>query len=55
MPASQVPVDFRINRVVHFEYQKGALEATIAQAAEKLGMSGTVVAAAVRYVGSMHL
>ncbi|KAK4039192.1 hypothetical protein C8A01DRAFT_16807 [Parachaetomium inaequale] len=49
MPGSNVSVNFRTNRVVHFEYQKGALEATIAQAAEKLGMSGTVVAPAISH------
>jgi hypothetical protein len=55
MSGSKVSVDFRVNRVVFYEYQKGALEATIAQAAEKLGMSGKVVAAAIRYAGSCAL
>ena len=52
---SKVTVDFQVNRVLFSEYQKGALLETIAQAAEKLGMSGKVVAAAIRYAGPIDL
>jgi hypothetical protein len=52
---SKVPVDFLVNRVLFSEYQKGALLETIAQAAEKLGMSGKVVAAAIRYASFIGL
>lgn len=47
---SSVEVDFRNNRVVFFEYQKGDLVEIIEEAAAKLGMSGKVIAAALRYV-----
>ena len=52
---SKVTVDFLVNRVLFSEYQKGALLETIAQAAEKLGMSGKVVAAAIRYAVPVDL
>jgi hypothetical protein len=52
---SKVTVEFQVNRVLFSEYQKGALLETIAQAAEKLGMSGKVVAAAIRYAGPIDL
>ncbi|KAH6845685.1 hypothetical protein B0I37DRAFT_190634 [Chaetomium sp. MPI-CAGE-AT-0009] len=47
--SSSVEVEFLVNRVLFSEYQKGDLIEVIEAAAEKLGMTGKVVAAALSH------